>query len=83
MLAKAREQAGGNRPMIGLRWYRNERLEVAADWVAVRAQDMAEVLQEANILADLEKDLIDVYNTRGTQQISVVSLVEAIRKARE
>jgi hypothetical protein len=48
MIAKARTQAGGERPMIGLRWYRSEALDVLQDWVAVDAYDFAEVLERAN-----------------------------------
>jgi hypothetical protein len=55
MIAKAREQAGGERPMIGLRWYKNEALEVDKDWVAVNAHDMAEVLEAANKMAVIEE----------------------------
>jgi hypothetical protein len=48
MWAKAREQAGGNRPMLGLRFYGNEALEVDKDLVVVDAHDFAEMLAMIN-----------------------------------
>lgn len=48
MWEKAREQAGGERPMLGLRFYATERLQVTRDLVVVDAHDMAEVLEAAN-----------------------------------
>lgn len=48
MLAKIVEESGGERPQLGLRFYATERLdEVAADWIAVRADDFAELLEAA------------------------------------
>lgn len=44
MWEKAREQAGGERPMLGLRWYDNESLEVGLDLVVVSAYDLSEML---------------------------------------
>src|SRR4051794_6308007 len=44
---KAREQAGGERPMLGLRFYADERLRVTRDLVVLDAHDFAEVLQAA------------------------------------
>lgn len=46
MVDKIVEQAGGERPMIGLRWYDNHALDVAYDWVAVRAEDLSEMREE-------------------------------------
>jgi hypothetical protein len=48
MWAKARLQAGGERPMLGLRFYDNERLDVGLDLIVVSPHDMAEVLAAAN-----------------------------------
>lgn len=48
MWNKAREQAGGERPMLGLRWYANEKLDVVRDLVVVDAHDFHEVLEVAN-----------------------------------
>jgi hypothetical protein len=44
MIAKIREQAGGERPQIGLRWYGSGDLtQVAEDWIAVRDVDFEEM----------------------------------------
>jgi hypothetical protein len=51
MWGKAREQAHGERPMVALRWYANERLEVKQDLVVIDAHDFAEILEAANTLA--------------------------------
>lgn len=47
MLKKAVEQAGGERPMIGVRFYDDERLKGYDDWVLVKASDMAEIIEIA------------------------------------
>jgi hypothetical protein len=48
MLAKIREQAGGERPMIGLRWYGTEDLaRIPEEWVMVTAADFGELLAAA------------------------------------
>jgi hypothetical protein len=47
MLRKACEQAGPERPMIGVRFYDDERLRGFEDWVLVKAADMAEVVEIA------------------------------------
>lgn len=45
MLAKLREQAGSERPALGLRWYGTEDLsKVLEDWVAFTAMDASELL---------------------------------------
>lgn len=65
MIRKAKEQAGGHRPMIALRFYDSDQpfaLKSIEDWVAVKAQDMAEVLQEANTLAKIEGALEEMVN---------------------
>jgi hypothetical protein len=48
MWDKAVKQAGGERPMLALRWYDNERLDVGLDLVVVRAYDMSEMLEALN-----------------------------------
>jgi hypothetical protein len=48
MLSKAREQAGGERPMIPLRFYSDERLRTYDDWFLVRAEDFLEMDAAAN-----------------------------------
>lgn len=52
MWEKAREQAAGERPMLALRWYETDRLDVGEDLVVVSAHDFAEMLQAANRTAD-------------------------------
>ena len=48
MLAKIREQAGGERPALGFRWYGTEDLQrIDEDWVAIPAADFAELLAAA------------------------------------
>lgn len=48
MWEKAREQAGGERPMLALRFYDNERLDVGEDLVVIGLDDFAEMLEVAN-----------------------------------
>jgi len=48
MIAKICGQSGAERPAIGLRWYGNDRLDlVDADWVALPAEDVREMLEMA------------------------------------
>jgi len=55
MIEKIAEQAGGERPAIGLRWYGNDALtDVLADWVAVRDVDWSELLDAARKWADVQ-----------------------------
>jgi hypothetical protein len=84
MIRKAKEQAGGNRPMIALRWYDSEQpfaLRPVEDWVAVKAQDMAELLTEANALAALEKEM-DEEGAKDFLMLTVSSIREVLAKAR-
>jgi hypothetical protein len=46
MWEKAREQAGAERPMLALRFYNNERLDVDHDLVVVDAYDFAEMQEK-------------------------------------
>lgn len=48
MWDKAREQAGGERPLLALRWYTTDRLDVGEDLVVLDAHDFVELLQAAN-----------------------------------
>lgn len=48
MWAKAVEQAGGERPMLGLRFYDTEGLDVGLDLALVNAHDLAELIEAAN-----------------------------------
>lgn len=49
MWAKAVEQAGGERPMLGLRFYDSGALKVHADLAACDLLDFAELLQAARL----------------------------------
>lgn len=61
MIAKIREQAQGERPQIGLRWYANENLDrVTEDWVAVQGADWEELLLAGRKLAELEAEFGDL-----------------------
>lgn len=48
MWEKAREQAAGERPLLGIRFYDTERLDVGEDLVVLSAHDFAEMLEEVN-----------------------------------
>jgi hypothetical protein len=50
MWEKARLQAGGERPMVPLRFYENERLEVALDLIVVDADDHLEMAERIRTL---------------------------------
>lgn len=64
MWEKAREQAGGERPMLGLRWYPTERPTVqnrgGVDLVALLVDDLAEMRESALGLGSLLADLTDL-----------------------
>ena len=45
MIEKAMEQAGSEIPLLALRFYRNESLEVDHDWVAIEASVFKEMLE--------------------------------------
>jgi hypothetical protein len=49
MLDKAKEQADGERPMIALRFYDDDRLRGYEDWFIVRADDFLELRDYAEI----------------------------------
>lgn len=48
MWAKAREQASGERPMLALRFYDTEKLDVGLDLVVLSLDDFTELLERAN-----------------------------------
>jgi hypothetical protein len=48
MLDKAVEQAAGERPMIAIRFYDDDRLRSFEDWFLVRADDFIELDRAAN-----------------------------------
>lgn len=48
MWEKAVEQAGGERPMLAVRFYDTESLDVGLDLALVNIHDLAEVIERAN-----------------------------------
>jgi hypothetical protein len=95
MWRKAVEQAGDERTMLPLRFYRNESLEVGLDLVVMSAYDAAEVIDDANCLAEgeaenraLKKRLADVrtvlddWFARGwPSESDLVEVDRSLRKA--
>lgn len=57
MWDKIREQAGGERPMLALRYYDNQKLDVLRDLVVVDANDFAELLAESDRLRRIVRNL--------------------------
>lgn len=54
MLEKAEQQAHGERPMLSLRWYYDDRLRVYRDWHLIREDDLLELMERSERLAELE-----------------------------
>lgn len=54
MIEKAREQSHGERPMLALRWYFDDRLRTYDDWVLIEANDLAELLDRSDRLSEIE-----------------------------
>lgn len=48
MLDKAVEQAHGERPLIALRFYDDDRLRSYEDWTLIRQDDLLELIERAN-----------------------------------
>jgi hypothetical protein len=46
-LTKITEQARGRRPMMPLRFYASERGLIEHDWIAIKAQDLRELIERA------------------------------------
>lgn len=56
MIAKIREQAQGERPALGLRWYANDNLDkVTEDGVYLQAEDFRELLDAGRQWAELQR----------------------------
>lgn len=80
MLEKLREQAGGERPALPLRWYANEALtKVAEDWIAVTLADFSELIADARETAALREQVkslraanasLEAYNVQAGEIIS-------------
>ena len=79
MWTKAVEQALPERPMLPLRWYSNERLEVGLDLVVMSAYDASEVIWDANKYQAIKSrgclngthDFMDPETGRGCSTCSV------------
>jgi hypothetical protein len=84
MIAKAVEQAQGDRPAIPLRWYANEKLtEVAADWIAVRDVDFSEVLEAARRCEEAEERLGEANGALRSLDAELTAVHSALGKATE
>jgi hypothetical protein len=80
MLAKIREQAQGERPQIGLRWYGNDALDtVLEDWIAVPAADFEEMKLAAIQSALAGTEIADLRDQAGMTD----SLQDTLGKAEE
>lgn len=55
MVTKAEEQAHGERPMLALRWYDNDRLRVWRDYAAITLDDLEELLDRSDRLTQLQE----------------------------
>jgi hypothetical protein len=79
MVANIREQAQGERPALGFRWYGNANLDdVDEDWVAVPAADMEEVLASARAWAGLEAALGSISRDDVAALILRAGMVEGL-----
>jgi hypothetical protein len=80
MIAKIREQAQGERPQIGLRWYGNDALDIVLeDWIAVTDADFEEMKLAAIRVAELETQVADLID----QAAMTDSLQDTLGKAEE
>jgi|SRR6185437_3004675 len=81
LITKAREQAGGERPLIGLRFYGSEDLrEIDEDWVAVQLADFGELLERAGRPAEAEPASDEVLQLRA-EVIALRGLNQETREA--
>lgn len=92
MVEKILDQAHGERPQIGLRWYGDDRLKsVLADWVAVRAADWEETLMAARSWVFLETAVGEVTPARvrdllareGERDGTITRLQEEVGRLRD
>lgn len=54
MLDKAKEQAVGERPMVALRFYDDDRLRHFEDWACIQMDDLLELLERSERLSKIE-----------------------------
>lgn len=84
MLAKLREQAGGERPALPLRWYANEALtKVAEDWIAVTLADFSELVAEARETAALREQVKSLHAANASLEAYNVQAGEIITRQRQ
>lgn len=89
MIEKIREQALGEYPQIGLRWYANEVLdEVAEDWIAVPGEQWGEIIRAARKLVELESEhgdlagaIAHLEHARDTEARAALGMAEELREA--
>lgn len=55
MIAKAEDQARGERMMIGLRWYEDDRLRSFTDLIVIKPEDFSELQERSERLAEIER----------------------------
>lgn len=70
MWTKIMEQAGGERPMLGIRFYDTRDLDVGHDLVVLRAEDLSEMRAELLELredAEISEDAISKLNSENVR----------------
>lgn len=72
MWDKAVEQAGGERPMLGLRFYDNASLKVHADLAACELLDFAELLQAARLWEQAKPVLEALAESKAARCVPVI-----------
>jgi hypothetical protein len=87
MIAKIRDQAGGERPQIGLRWYKTGDLtQVAEDWIAVPDVDFEEMKIAATAYEaarpKVEAALADLEHLGAENERLVEALAQALETVR-
>jgi hypothetical protein len=65
MLDKAVEQAHGERPAISLRFYDDDRLKGFEDWTLVREDDLVELMERSEKLAEAERAVVGSFLLRN------------------
>lgn len=75
MWAKAREQAGGERPLLAVRFYDTEKLDVGEDLVVLSIHDFVEMLEAANDeqpLRIITYTIPDLYVGNGKEALAAI-----------
>lgn len=73
MIEKAREQAHGERPMLALRWYGDDRLRQYDDWMLVTEDDLLELMERSARLSEIQQHgcLTGIHHRVGTDVCSI------------